>query len=309
VRRLAIVLFLVGCYKEHSFGDCELSCTDELGCPSGLSCLAGMCRESGHTGACTSTGMDGTIPDTPSTTMDSDGDGLVDASDNCPLQMNPDQFDEDGDMVGDVCDICPISADNADDDADGVGNGCDLDAASHDRILLFENFQTDPQHHFGQASFTPVSGGQMKIVPNGTSPVGLAWDPPAGITAATIFTSVTIDQNTGSPYYAGTLDVMNVPNGSGVACTNDTVGTTGQREFALIDTGGPNPLSNPSGPDFVQGTPYRISQQRTTSMSWDCTRDGQVHATGQNTFVSSGQWGIVTRLATSTFDYVLIVGH
>jgi MYXO-CTERM domain-containing protein len=34
---------------------------------------------------------------------DSDGDGIGDASDNCPTLENPDQADEDGDGVGDVC--------------------------------------------------------------------------------------------------------------------------------------------------------------------------------------------------------------
>jgi hypothetical protein len=305
----------VGCYQEHSFRDCELACTDELGCPSGLSCLAGMCRESGHTGACTATGMDGAMdgaidspPDTPSTTMDSDGDGLVDASDNCPLTSNADQADEDRDMVGDVCDICPISPDNADSDSDGVGDGCDLDPTTLDKILVFENFQTDPMHHFGAASFTLTTTGQMSIVPNGTSPAGLAWDPPGGVSGGTIFTSVSILSNNGSPFYAGTLDGMSAANGDGVACTNDTV-ATGQREFALIDIGGPNTLSNPSGPDFVLNMPYRISQHRRGAGNWDCTRDPQVHVAGQDSFVGNGQWGIVTRLANATFDYVLIVGH
>jgi hypothetical protein len=39
----------------------------------------------------------------PSNT-DSDGDGLFDASDNCPLVANPDQKDTDGDGIGDACD-------------------------------------------------------------------------------------------------------------------------------------------------------------------------------------------------------------
>ena len=36
-------------------------------------------------------------------TTDSDGDGYVDAFDNCPLTINPDQEDSDGDGTGDAC--------------------------------------------------------------------------------------------------------------------------------------------------------------------------------------------------------------
>ncbi|MFA5297702.1 MAG: CARDB domain-containing protein, partial [Lutibacter sp.] len=35
---------------------------------------------------------------------DSDGDGVLDNSDNCPTTFNPDQMDSDGDGIGDACD-------------------------------------------------------------------------------------------------------------------------------------------------------------------------------------------------------------
>ena len=49
--------------------------------------------------------------------VDTDSDGVSDASDNCPLLSNPDQADFDGDASGDVCD--------ADDDNDGVQDELD----------------------------------------------------------------------------------------------------------------------------------------------------------------------------------------
>jgi len=73
---------------------------------------------------------------------DSDGDGLLDGSDNCPLVYNPDQQDSDGDGLGDACDDdddgdtvpdatdnCPLisNPDQTDSDGDGVGDACDLD--------------------------------------------------------------------------------------------------------------------------------------------------------------------------------------
>jgi parallel beta-helix repeat protein len=38
---------------------------------------------------------------------DTDSDGVLDSSDNCITEYNPDQFDTDGDFAGDVCDVCP----------------------------------------------------------------------------------------------------------------------------------------------------------------------------------------------------------
>jgi putative hemolysin len=50
---------------------------------------------------------------------DTDGDGVPDTADNCPLDYNPDQTDTDGDGLGDACD--------EDDDDDTVADGEDAD--------------------------------------------------------------------------------------------------------------------------------------------------------------------------------------
>jgi len=96
--------------------------------------------------------------------VDTDGDGIPDATDNCPSVWNPSQQDTDGDGLGDACDPCIDSdadgfhdvplptvpggetiatqtcgADNCpsvwnpsqqDTDADGVGDACDYDEVS-----------------------------------------------------------------------------------------------------------------------------------------------------------------------------------
>jgi hypothetical protein len=70
---------------------------------------------------------------------DYDGDGLVNAYDNCPTVTNPSQLDSTGDEKGDACgdfdsdgivdalDNCPtvVNSLQQDDDANGAGNACD----------------------------------------------------------------------------------------------------------------------------------------------------------------------------------------
>lgn len=60
---------------------------------------------------------------------DVDNDGILESSDNCPWEKNPDQQDTDGDGRGDACDNCPVLAnpDQVDvyplDAPEGAGNG------------------------------------------------------------------------------------------------------------------------------------------------------------------------------------------
>ena len=87
---------------------------------------------------------------------DVDGDGVLNARDNCPERYNADQHDEDGDGVGDVCDNCPtISNANQSDVSetavtyqlpDGVGDACDLrPGLAGDQVIEFYPF-ADPAH-------------------------------------------------------------------------------------------------------------------------------------------------------------------
>lgn len=60
-------------------------------------------------------------------TADRDGDGVVDAVDNCPDSPNADQDDRDEDGFGDVCDNCPDTSNSGQEDVDqdGAGDVCD----------------------------------------------------------------------------------------------------------------------------------------------------------------------------------------
>jgi uncharacterized repeat protein (TIGR03803 family) len=59
--------------------------------------------------------------------VDTDEDGVLDAVDNCPGTVNPDQKDADGDGRGDGCDNCVATANPGQEDADGddIGDACD----------------------------------------------------------------------------------------------------------------------------------------------------------------------------------------
>ena len=67
---------------------------------------------------------------------DSDGDGVADATDNCPDAANADQADFDTDGVGDACDNCTevANVDQIDTNGDGFGNICDADVTNDGTI-------------------------------------------------------------------------------------------------------------------------------------------------------------------------------
>ena len=76
-----------------------------------------------------------------STLVDSDGDSLMNAFDNCPETANGDQADGDGDGVGDACDNCPAvaNADQIDLNNNGIGYVCDN--ADSDNDLMPDEYE------------------------------------------------------------------------------------------------------------------------------------------------------------------------
>ncbi len=122
-----LALGLAGCSDDDTaaLGGPGASCADDSECQEGLICVDGVCAASA---------------------VDTDGDGIVDSSDNCPAVFNPQQIDSDGDGIGDECepdiandsdddqveddaDNCPNvpNPDQTDTDGDGQGDACDDD--------------------------------------------------------------------------------------------------------------------------------------------------------------------------------------
>ena len=100
--------------------------------------------------------------------IDTDGDGVFDGLDNCPITPNSNQLNFDGDAFGDACDSCPAvvddqhdedadgvadscdncpnlpNADQTDTDHDGLGDVCDGDNGTHDCLVFFDSFHRTP---------------------------------------------------------------------------------------------------------------------------------------------------------------------
>ena len=62
---------------------------------------------------------------------DADGDGVIDATDNCQYVANAGQEDGDGDGAGDACDICAADAGDTCDSGVIVSSGCDTYKGLH----------------------------------------------------------------------------------------------------------------------------------------------------------------------------------
>ena len=90
---------------------------------------------------------------------DSDGDGIVDVSDNCDFVVNPEQLDTDGDGIGDLCDPdmdgdgvtneldnCPMdyNPDQSNNDNDSRGDICDTDDDNDGYSDIQDFFPFDP---------------------------------------------------------------------------------------------------------------------------------------------------------------------
>jgi len=156
-RWVALLGFLGGCYSpEVAPGR---PCAENRACPSGQSCMRGVCSFETGTDASTdgssdpfgdATSPDGPSPDGPPS--DLDADGIANAMDNCPTANNPDQHDEDVDTVGDACDNCPhvsnaIQANTMEGaaGADPVGDACDPNPTTGgDTIERFLSFHVMP---------------------------------------------------------------------------------------------------------------------------------------------------------------------
>ena len=103
---------------------------------------------------------------------DSDGDGVADASDNCPATSNPAQENTDGDVFGDACD--------ADDDNDGISDEIDTS-----QTLTSNDFADDDPTPITTGTITK-RGDQVLVLTDEPEPAGIRITSTGGTIPATI---------------------------------------------------------------------------------------------------------------------------
>jgi hypothetical protein len=130
--------------------------------------------------------------------VDSDGDGIHNACDNCRFVANPTQIDADGDQLGNACDNCVNlrNPSQSDADSDGPGDACDncpsvpnglqadtdADRAGDacDNCVLYYNATQSDFDHDGQGDVCDLNDGLIYIY--STDPNQREWQSESGYT-------------------------------------------------------------------------------------------------------------------------------
>jgi hypothetical protein len=209
------------------------------------------------------------------TGFDGDGDGAVDAVDNCPGTPNPDQRDLDHDGIGDACDACPTmagSVDSPDEDGDGVLDVCDNCPGTPNRP------QGDGDgDEIGDACDTvdDPSHGQTRVLFDGFGSPSASWgtavwpDDNGTLTgdAATIMhlSNLTLAGMTDHAWHVDAGLVIPIAQSSntgrfGILLHNPSVTGTSRDMFCgvLVSSGGTRPAIDPGGAaNYPAGDPAR----------------------------------------------------
>ena len=200
---------------------------------------------------------------------DLDGDGILNAGDNCPDRGNPSQHDEDGDRVGDACDNCPTVANPGQSDLseaatsqfpDGVGDACDLQPGlGGTKIVAFYSFAEASQ----EGAFAGT-GWTIDVDADQLSAIGAAsWKsvhtvPGNGIMAELQLSSVTWNDPAGRITVA--VDGDGIAGGTGCAVSKDR-DADGSDELDVYEVRGAMATAS-LGTAVVPGEPLTIMAWR-----------------------------------------------
>ena len=311
MRALVVACLLAGCYSPSVPEG--VACGPGETCPRGQSCgTDGVCRSAPVDGALAHDApmVDDAPPDMPIdgpiTPSDMDGDGIPNASDNCPTIGNTDQHDHDGDGVGDVCDNCPHIANPGQAhvlDADLVGDACDPDNARMDTQVMFEGFYATPAGWVLPAGWS-VTGGKLVGAIAGSSVAYLDSAMPGDLTVATA-ASMT-NQGAMAPNIGPLVHVGNSASDFYRCAVVDT-------RTELVKHIGPNQmqydmvaLNNPTLTDLFMSFDYTGGVMTCAArVGATLTNLGGTDATP----LSGDRVGVRVRNATGSFDYIVVYSH
>lgn len=188
---------------------------------------------------------------------DTDGDGLKDIDDNCPLVANPDQVDGDSDGSGDACPTePPIAEDDAFTLPSGVGG-----RVPPPGVLANDQVRAGV---LASGALATSSGGRVQLAADGS----FTYDSPLGFTGTDSFVYVLTNTN-GSDEATVTLtvqlpavDCRATPTRSGTSRSDFLVGT-GQRDVIaglggndiIVGLGADDILCGGTGNDLLLGGP------------------------------------------------------
>jgi hypothetical protein len=252
---------------------------------------------------------------------DSDGDGVLDPSDNCPTMANTNQRDHDADGNGDVCDRCPhlANATDPDGDSDGVGDACDpRPTTGGDSRVFFEGFYDTNAiagwTETGNGNWF-VSNGVLTQSSSSTSFTTHTLQPPGNWPRAAITAGVRVIALGNA---TGGFDTPHVSVATGIANNQSywcSVVDEGNSDKVYASIFRPNMSPDyPSMPwtgQFTTNSELRITSALigTTNVATAVqTTPSAVSVTAMGNIGSpAGSVQVATRTAAASFDYIFIV--
>jgi hypothetical protein len=291
-----LVVGVVGCFSPAP--------PEGAACGAGSACPGGQrCDVDGH---CRSVPIDAAAQPDGDPAVDTDGDTIDDATDNCRTVANTDQRDHDADGVGDACDNCPHVA-NPDQahvlDGDAVGDACDPDNARDDTQVVFEGFYVTPPGWILPPEWAVTGGRLVGTVPAGTS-VGYFDQALAG--DVTVVTAGAMTTSSSSAPNVGVLGRL-------------AAGTDYYR-CAVVDTR--HELARHAGPGFATLDQSNVNGQDLADVELSLDISGGVLACATRagnptrsltatdaTPLTGTRVGFRVREATGSFDYLVVYRH
>lgn len=254
--------------------------------------------------------------------LDSDGDGVPDGRDNCPVP-NPEQLDEDGDGRGDECDACPFVFGFDDSDSDGLGDACDPNPMTMgDRMIVFEGFDgSTPEPLFAPAAWQVRDGarwvfvgGVARVTTTGEDIEALAWMGAIASDEITVYARYSIEAidmtALGFNYRnVGAVESYEPVGDTGLACVQNFQLGVMRRFVEIVEPAGVSQVDGAMWEESVMigGWSETVFSRRGDALECEHRRDASSVMLGGVRARLPGGFGVRTRGLVVAFEYVAIV--